>query len=207
MSKELMNEAERFLLERWGEARLLEQSMEGVRTKYKALFERIIEAVTEGHPELDANACALTQSWTQGQIAIGRKSWPGAESNTRVWLACGLWVLNVQLEVLAAEDSEPPIAMIDGAKKSNLDFDAARVVVKQAAMELLTPEELKQTEWTESGDKNLLYLPAPSKRQLLDALSNGDGQPFVELFVSQFDMMARFVPVLNKVFPECMKKE
>jgi len=205
MPKELMNEAERFLLEHWEEARLLEESMDGVRTKYKELFPRIIEAVTEGHPELDANACALTQSWTQGQIAFGRKSWPGAESNTRVWLACGLWVLNVRLEVLAAEDSEAPIAFIAGAKKSNLDFDDARVVVKQAAMELLTPEELKRTKWTESGDYNLLYLPAPSKRELLGSLSDGDGQGFVKLFVSQFDLMVRFVPVLDKVFREHVK--
>jgi hypothetical protein len=39
MAKELLNEAERFLLERWGDARLLEESMEGVRTKYKEVFE------------------------------------------------------------------------------------------------------------------------------------------------------------------------
>src|SRR5713226_9027648 len=112
MSKELLNEAERFLLEHWGEARLLEESMEGVRTKYKEVFQRIIDAVTQGHPELDAYAVALTQSWTVGQIGFGRKSWPGGENNTPRWLSSGLWVLNVRLELLAAEDSEAPIAFI-----------------------------------------------------------------------------------------------
>jgi hypothetical protein len=196
MPKELLNEAERFLLEHWGEARLLEESMEGVRTKYKEVFQRIIDAVTQAHPELDAYALALTQSYTDGQIAFGRKSWPGGESNNPRWLASGLWVLNVRLELLTAEDSEAPIAFIDGAEKSNLDFDAARVAMKEAAKQLLTEEELNHTGGAES-DEVLLNLPAPSKRQLLDALSDGDGQKFVNLFVSHFDMAARFVPVLD----------
>jgi len=34
MSKRLMNEAEQFLPENWEEARLLEEAMQGVRTKY-----------------------------------------------------------------------------------------------------------------------------------------------------------------------------
>jgi hypothetical protein len=76
MAKELLNEAERFLVERWAEARLLEEAMEGVRTKYKERFQKVIDAVTAVHPELDANAVYLTQSWTDGFIGFGRKSWP-----------------------------------------------------------------------------------------------------------------------------------
>lgn len=66
MPKELLNEAERFLLERWGEARLLEESMDGVRTKYKEAFQRIIDAVTEAHPELDASRVYPTQVTVHG---------------------------------------------------------------------------------------------------------------------------------------------
>lgn len=202
MPKQLMNEAERFLLEHWGDARLLEESMEGVRTKYKEVFQQIIDAVTEDHPELDANASYPTQFWGEGSIGFGRKSWPRGEST---WPA-GLWLWGVRLEHLAAEEFEPPSASIWVSKKSNLDFGAARVAVNGAAKELLTPEELKGTGSEESGE-HLLWLPAPSKRQLLESLSDGDGQGFVALFVSQFDLMARFVPVLDKVFHECLRKE
>jgi hypothetical protein len=202
MPKELLNEAERFLLEHWGEARLLEESMEGVRTKYREVFQRIIDAVTQAHPELDAQRSALTQFWGSGYIGFGRKSWPDGETG---WPS-GLWVENLRLEVLVAEDSGPPYACIWAPRKSNLDFDAARVAMKEAAKQLLTPEELKDTIGDES-DEVLLNLPAPSKRQLLDALSDGDGQKFVNLFVSHFDMAARFVPVLDKVFRECLRKE
>lgn len=53
----------------------------------------------------------------------------------------------------------------------------------------------------------MLWLPVPSKRQLLDSLAHGDGQGFVALLVSQFDLMARFLPVLDKVFREYLGKD
>ncbi len=199
MAKKLMNEAERFLLEHWDDARLLEETMKGVRTKYKEVFQKVVEAVTEGHPELDTNRTCLTQSWTHGFTAFGRTEWP----RTRYGTPSGLWVGGLRLEELAAEDSEPPYACIWFPQRTtSLDCDAARIVMNEAAEELLKPEELKGV--TTSPDENevdvLLYLPAPSKGELLGALSGGDDQRFVQLFVSQFDMMARFVPVLDKVF-------
>jgi hypothetical protein len=156
MAKELLNEAERFLVDRWAEARLLEESMEGVRTKYKELFQRIIDAVTEGHPELDANAAYPTQFWGPGYIGFGRKSWPAGETK---WPS-GLWVGNLRLEVLVAEDSELPYAYISFSLKSkvNLDFDAARVAINEASKEVLTPEEGKGTFSEEKSREVLLWL-------------------------------------------------
>jgi hypothetical protein len=107
MPKELLNEAERFLLEHWGEARILEKSMEDVRTKYKEVFQRIIDAVAEAHPELDAQRSRVTQFWADGYIGFGRKSWPSGAN----WHS-GFWVENLRLEILAAEDTEPPYAYI-----------------------------------------------------------------------------------------------
>jgi hypothetical protein len=203
MTKVLLNEAERFLLECWGDARLLEESMEGVRIKYKEVFERIIDAVTEAHPELDASAAYPTQFWGDGYVGFGRKSWPAGETK---WPS-GLWVENVRLEVLTADESELPFAYLWHSHKSTftLDIDAARVIVNTAAKDLLRPEEAG-TEGADSPNV-LLYLPAPSKHEMIRALSDGDGQGFVKLFVSQFDLLARFVPVLDKVFRECLKKE
>jgi hypothetical protein len=82
MPNELLNEAERFLIERWGEARLLELSMEGVRTKYKELFERVIGVIADAHPELDANAVYPTQFWGPGSLGFGRKSWPAGDTRS-----------------------------------------------------------------------------------------------------------------------------
>ena len=41
MAKRLMNEAERFVLENWEEARRLEECMARIRTKYKELCQRV----------------------------------------------------------------------------------------------------------------------------------------------------------------------
>src|SRR6185312_7930680 len=108
MPKEFLNEAERFLVEHWTEARLLEESMDGVRKKYKEIFDRIIEAVAEAHPELDAHHSRPTQFWCDGYIGFGRKSWPSDKYGN----PSGFWIHCVRLEVLAAEDSETPYACI-----------------------------------------------------------------------------------------------
>lgn len=204
MPKQLMNEAERYLLEHWAEARLLEESMENVRTKYKELFERITDAVTEAHPELDANGVYPTQFWGDGYFGFGRKSWPAGDTN---WPS-GLWIDILRLELLAEEEAEPPIAYLWFSQKAKgtLKFEPAQSAVNKAAKDLLTPAEFKMNGDGEPDDV-LLYLPVPSKTEILGALVDGDGQRFVELFVAQFDMMARFVPVLDKVFRDCVCKE
>jgi hypothetical protein len=202
MTKELLNDAERYLLKNWADARLLEESMEDVRTKYKQLCQQVIDAVGATHPELDANVVYLTQSWTDGQIGFGRKSWPGGETRE----PAGLWLIGLRIEELSAEDSEPPYAAIWVPKKTGVDLDAARVAVKEAAEKLLTSEERTTTVSERSGE-TLLWWPTSSKRELLDAVSDGDGQKFVDLLVSDFKMLARFVPVLDRVFSENLKSE
>jgi hypothetical protein len=53
MQKVLMNEAERFLINNWEDARVLEKSMADVREKYKGLLQQFIDFVKREHPELD----------------------------------------------------------------------------------------------------------------------------------------------------------
>jgi hypothetical protein len=197
MSKQLLNEAELFLIDRWGEACRLEKSMKSIREKYKELFQQVVETVTDEHPELDSSKLWLTQAWSEGQIGFGRKSWPHSkDGNTEV--PPGLWLLNLKLDYLAMEDKDAPSAIIWVSKKTKIDIGAARISMKQQAEKLYSMEELKRLENTE--DEVLIELPAPSKRELLDAFSNGDGEEFVKLIVNQFDQMASFVPVLDRVF-------
>ncbi len=159
--------------------------------------------VTEAHSELDAPRSYVTQFWGKGCIGFGRKAWPSGESE---WPS-GLWVWDLRLEVISAEESAPPSASLwISRKKANVDVQAARLAFFAAAKELLASEEMKDTISEASGD-HLLWLPAPSKHELLGALSDGDGQRFVDLFKSQFDLMARFVPVLDEVFRKCLPKE
>jgi hypothetical protein len=178
--------------------------MDSIRKKYKLVFERVIDAITEEHPELDAHRVIATQSWTDGEIGFGRKSW-GIDKYGN---PNGLWMGNLKLELLTADDSEGPYSCIwITNKNSNLDIDAARLAMNDAAKKLLNPKERQGVEIAEADDDVLLWLPAPSKRQLLDALVDGDGQGFVKVFVGQFEMMARFVPGLDKVLRDSVRKK
>ena len=199
MTKALLNEAESFLLKNWAEARMLEESMEGVRAKYKELVQRVIQAVTDAHPELNSGFAYPTQFWGSGSIGFGRKSWPAGDSG---WPP-GLWIWNLRLENLASEDSEPPYASIwvssKSAKKCNLDMTAARTQLKAVAKELLSPEDLDQTSNGGEGDV-LLDFTSPSKIELIGLLLDEDGQKFVDRLVKQFDIMSGFIPTLDKLF-------
>lgn len=197
MPKESLNEAERLLVQRWADARLLEESMESVRRKYKALFQQIADTVAE-KLKLDVNRICLTQSWTDGQFGLGRSSWP----IDRWGNPAGFLLGSLKLEVLTAEDSELPWACLWIPKEAKVDFAAARAAVLKVAKRLFPPAEV------EAGtDDVLLSLPALSKAELLAAFKDKGDQPFVKLFMDWLDRMAGFVPVLDKVFRECVTKQ
>lgn len=197
MPKEWLNEAERFLFENWNEARLLEESMKAVRLKYKELFDRIVDEVTEAHEELDVSAVHFTQY--HGVVGFGRKSWPAGEAG---WPA-GLWVSNLQLEMLISEGAEPPIAEIwvpsKVTKKCGLEIAAAKTELLAAAKSQLNPEEYKHTAKGDS-DETLLYLPSPTSNELVGLLKEGNGEKFVGRFVTLLDLMAKFLPAIDQLF-------
>lgn len=199
MAKELMNEAERFLLTRWQEARRLEESLRTVRTKYKEVFERIREAVTEAHPELDASEVKVTQFFNDGIIVFGRKAWLKHEA----FFIPGFWVENIRIEILTSEESNSPLATLvipmKAAKLAGINLAAARKAVMAEAKQLLPLEEWKEATQVD-GEESLLRFPAPSKAELLDLLHLGDGQGFVQRFVELFDIMARFIPVVDRLY-------
>ena len=196
MTKELLNEAERYLLKNWAEARTLEESMEGVRVKYAELFQRVIHAVTGAHPELDRSVSYPTQNWGSGSIAFGRAAWPASDN----YEPPGLWIWNLRLEKLASEDEPPPSAALylppKTVKKVGLDRTAARALILKAAADVLEPTELGRLNKTESSDV-LLSFSMRSKTELLNLLTAGDGQALVDYLASEIDLLSRFVPALD----------
>ncbi len=191
MPKQFLNEAEEYLIEQWDLACRLEKSMRSVREKYEELFERVKDAVTKRHPEFDDCKINVTQKWSDGEIGFGRKSWPGKDGPS------GLWMVNLKLELLSNADSAAPYTCIWIRGDSKIDLEAAGNIVKEEAKKVLTSEQSTRlaSKWT-----NVWIFPAPSKREILTALSSGDGEEFVELLAKQFDQMAHFVPILDTVF-------
>ena len=198
MARTSMNETERFLLNNWSEASRLEECMEGVRTKYKELCERVAAAVLETHSALDASVVYVTQSSYDGCIGLARKSWPGGDSRDPP----GFYVDNLRLEILASEESDEPVSYLWVDKKSILDLAAARGDVTAEAKKLLGREQFERLCTAGSGEFLLYFVNTPSKHDLLTALAEGDEQTFVDKLQSHFDTMAQLVPVLDKLFQE-----
>lgn len=199
MSKQTLNEAELLLLKHWDEAHLLEKSMERVREKYNALFEQVAEAVTQAHPELDSHKIHVTQFWGKGAIGFGRRSWPDGDS----YNLPGLWLDNLRLEMLTEEDEAPPVASIwippKAFKKVDSDVQAARQQMLVAAQQLLTKDEFERSVRPESGGKSILYFTTLSKKEVLELFVADEGAGLVEALITQFDLLARFVPSLDLI--------
>lgn len=192
--KSLFNEAELFLIDKWADARLLEDSMEEVRKKYQEIGQLILARVTATHPELDFTASYLTQFWDSGYMGFGKRIWPdgGPKAPT------GFYVGNLRLELLASDEEEPPIVYVWVPKNANVDPMLTRSILKAAAEVHSSSEEYQQVS-VEGTDEVCMYLPAPSRHDLRSALLDSTGQRFVDLIVKQFDGMARFIPALDKL--------
>ena len=109
MAKELMNEAQRYLLANWQDARMLEESMEAVREQYRQIFDRVAESVKGIHPELDVSKAYVTQFWGSGAIGFSRQEWPDADKGADT---PGLWIEYLRLENLSSDAEPAPLATI-----------------------------------------------------------------------------------------------
>jgi len=69
MAKELLNEAERFLLKHWAEANLLEESMKACGRSTRKRFRKSSMRSTEGHRELDASKAFPTSGGVMAKSA------------------------------------------------------------------------------------------------------------------------------------------
>ena len=198
MAKLLFNEAEQYLLNSWSSASLLEQSMIAVRRKYSGLCDGVVAAVREKHPRLDAGGAYVTSTTDDGSIGIGRKIWgePGS-------YPCGFYIGNLLLEaMLSSEEAKPPWAAIWiwPAKHIGIDRLVAKAKVLAAAPKVLATDEWSRCR-RDDGDKNYIFwydLPE-SREELLKMLLDGDGQKFAACLISYFDLLARFIPVLDEV--------
>jgi hypothetical protein len=87
-------------------------------------------------------------------------------------------------------------------RNAGVDIEVVRKSLQRSTKKLFDDKELSGAEWGKPGDENLISFASLSRRKLLDALFQGDGEVFVSAIVSEFERMARFVPVLDGVFRE-----
>ena len=198
IAKKRFSEPELFLLTNWANARLLEQSMEGIREKYAEVFGKVLDAVEEEHQELENRA--VHTAVYGGSVGIAKQAWPSLYPG---WPS-GLWVGSIALEKLVTEDETAPEAYIsvEPSKEMQLDMQRAGRKLRDGAEKILGKKQMKgKGVWIEVKKKAYLSYKLPEPRhELLELLLCDNGDGFIKRMVEHFEALARFIPVLDDIF-------
>jgi hypothetical protein len=201
MSADKFNEAEKYLLDNWQQACLVEKSMKAVRGRYQSTCDRVWEAIKDKHKELDWHDVSPLRY--NGIVGIGRNTWPGEPGKGAIYIG------NLLLEYLLDDNSPSPRAGIwVGTRRKPLIDDEGIKRVLCAAETLLAREEFEQcVKESVLGDGYILWYRLPEERRtLVGMLLDGDGQQFVDCLVTHLEVFTRFIPILDEVFLKPTKK-
>jgi hypothetical protein len=192
--KNTFNELDQWLLLNWKSARQLEVSMNEVQDKYKTVCERVINVVQEELRELDNCRTHLESGhlvFAKEKWSVGYKTWPP-----------GLWIWNISLDNLTADDRNAPCAAIwlNDPKGNNFDLQEARTKIQKTSVDLVNGEKSKYSFDDKSDHSTLLWYNMPESRQELgQMLVDSESKKFVECIVSHVMILARFIPVLDEI--------
>ena len=207
MGKDAFNEAELFLIGKWNDVLLLEESVKRVRDRHKGICETVCAVVEERYPELDNRGVHLDNA--SGYFGLGKKGWP---TNSVTWPS-GFWIENINLDALSSEEEDAPTARIrlKGPKGFDFDFAHAKQRILQASKELMAKEIMTDGQrrkcLAENDGVTCLWYPLPeSRQQLLEMLLKPQSREFIECLVSHFDVLAKLIPVIDEVFGKSSKR-
>ena len=203
------NEADKYLLEKWQQACLVEKSVKAIRLRFTEICARFLESIQNEHKTLDRCNNWVKSDWS---VTIGRERWQ-REGN---FAYIGIEYLCV--ENLWDDSGEHPFVGIwtGKPKKPAIDLKAIRRILSEAKT-ILTKDEFARCEWESSPDDEIkpsdctyqyqLWYSFPEERkELRNMLLEGDGQPFVDCLVAHFEVFAKFIPILDEVFAKRGKK-
>jgi hypothetical protein len=188
------NEAERYLLHQWSDARLLEESMGALRVKYAGILSKALEGFQKNHKELDAPVDKYAK--TYGSIGIGRQSWLFKQ-----WPS-GFWIDDVRLENLTSQEEVGPsksVVIYD----ERVELQKAEEALRSSAKQMLSKVEFDRLEFETTQAKAYFWCNLEqSREELLKLLMEKDGQGFVDCMIGHLEWMARWVPILDEILSQ-----
>jgi hypothetical protein len=204
MPTNTFNEAEKYLLENWQQACRVEKSLKKLRNKYVEITDGVLEPIQEEYPTLDrcenlvkSDAC----------IIIGRESWQCDGRYAYIGMEYldvdSLWDDNAEHPFIGIWTGKPKKPVMDVKAIKRLLTDAETILPKDVYDECqweCSPDKLKASEC--SYQYQLWYTLPQERKELRSMIVDGDGQKFVDCLVSHFRVFAKFIPVLDAVFPE-----
>jgi hypothetical protein len=184
---------ERFLFENLPDVLSLEAAMEGIRKNYAQFWDDICRRVKEKYPQLNFPCNHATRRW-EGQVGIGRESWPSQYAN---WPS-GLYICYINFESLCSRDTEAPCAgiWVQPPQKMRIDVESLREPFSRRAEQKLGFKLLD----VGNSDISLWFDLPESRDELLGMLTKNKEVQFADCMVSHFVQLAMLIPEIDKVF-------
>jgi hypothetical protein len=201
MSETGFNVAETYLLQRWSEARELEETLASARRRYEAILDRVAEALRARYPALTWHGHYVSQL-VNDELLFSNGTWPKHAD----W-PVGFYATHVGLDALLQPDPSPPTMYLwlKPLRKLGLNHKKVSGRVIDAAKTLLPADELARVIWESDEDHPLEYA-LPSAHELRRFLVAGRSSEFAELLASELDPLLRLAAPLHEALASSTAK-
>lgn len=192
------NEPELCLMHQWSDARLLEGSMQSVREKYAAIFERVLDEIQQKYQAFDSRQSLFPRG--DGRAGVGKKTWPTKPN----YFISGFWLGGLNLEDLAAETEQVPHSFVwinhpDGP----LDLEEAQRKLDDAAF------NKEGLEWHNTGwGRGIAGVWCPfrqSRQELFELLTKDQARGFISCMLAHFAPLVQFSKLMDDIFRTIQK--
>jgi hypothetical protein len=204
MNKQNLSTQDRWLIKKWAKARQFEDAMASARQHYQYLFSKVHQRVMKKYPglreytpnRLTGKAEEADYDYGGGCVGFSLPKW------LRAWnrWPSGIWLSNLSLDELVAEQAPVPNASIwlSVATEHDKRIETLRRRLRAKTSELGGQRSLRLQEHDEADNRFCLWYDLPEERSgLLKMVLQDDGQPFVNCIASHVEVMARFLQGLD----------
>jgi len=199
MTQTWFDKNQSYLLDHWKDACQMEREMEDIRDMYDQLFQEILKRVRKTHRELDVERLEIKK---YNYVSLARSFWPAPHPG---WARSGFFIEEIRLEELASEEGDEPVARVWIAPPvgARFDFEKAKKTVEGRLKQLVSK---RKWQWEQDKDGASLNYPlCESRSHLLKLLLRNNAKGFIDCVVSNFDLLARFTPELDRIFKKYKK--
>jgi hypothetical protein len=186
------NEPELCLMRQWNDARLLEGSMQSVREKYSAVFEKVLDEIQKKYQAFDSRQNLFPKG--DGRAGVGKKTWPSKAG----YYISGFWLGGLLLENLASETEHVPHSFAwinhpDGP----MDLEEAQRKFDDAAF------NKEGMQWYNTGwGKGIVGVWCPfrqSRQELFELLTKDEACGFVACMLAHFAPLVQFSKLMDDI--------
>lgn len=192
------NEIDRYLLQCWSDARLLDDAMEKARKKYSAILDDLLKEIQRKYPQL-----GYSKKWfSRGDgtaIGIGKVEWPKNQYGS----PNGLWFECLGLDNLCSQDSDRPWMHVWISHSNPKEIEQRLLKAKET---VLGKEESQRWEIESDTTSTSLWRWLECPEELPGLLIKDEARDFIERMTKHFDSLAKFIPTVDDILGNRQRK-